>query len=253
MRARHRLGLGAAGLSLLVGATGAFAVETDPEEWVPNTPTTPVYLTCGEPSKEYVVGALVNDDEGVPTWSEDEPASVTTGAGCGKVDEPLFNGTRPRSPYQFTFAGLYTGNLDTLNVTLYTTDAGMSRLTDGAMKLAVRATVDGMSLFGVTENTGTTGTVVFSPAEGKVTATPVATGDTGAVRAVTFSITGIDLLLPDDDTTHYVQLDVRDDANLDNHVWMWGAAEAPSGLVFTPEQLSPAQMKAQRRTSRKQA
>ena len=231
MRARtRRAGLAVAGLALGLTATATHATT-----FVPNTPLTQVFLACDGPSKEYVVGSFVNGDAGTPTWTTTAPASVTTGAGCGKADEPVFNGTRPRTPFQLTFEGSYTGNLDVLTVDLYTADYGPARA-NGALTLAVRATVDDKSLFGVANNTSSTGVVVPSPGESKVTVTPVATGSTGQVRKLTFSITGIDLMLQGDDRNHTILLDVRDTTPTapNGHTWLWGAAEAPSGLVFTP-------------------
>lgn len=245
MHARPRTVTVAALLALGLGASASSAAD-----YVPKTPTTEVFLTCGSPSKEYVVGTFVNDDEGTPTWDSKKPASVTTGAGCGKADEAFFGGTRPETPYQFTFRGTYTGNLDTLTVTLHTADLGPSRLTSAPVGLSVRATVDGLSLFGSQENESTTGDIVTSPADRPVTVKPVATGATGGVRALSFSITGLDLLLPADNTEHEILLDVGD-TTLDNHAWMWGAAEAPSGVVFTPKALAAAKLKANKRATRK--
>lgn len=250
VRPRRALTAGAA-LALALTAAPALAETATEDAFVPNTPTTEVFLQCSGPTKENFTNHMLNGQNGAATWGPEAPASVTTGAGCGKVDDPLFGGTRPETAYQHTLKGTYTGNVDTLTVTLYTGDLGQSRLTDGSTTLSVRATVDGVSLFGVTQNESATGTIVSSPADVPVTVIPVATGATGAVRALSFSITGIDLLLPEDDKQHTVVIDVADDFSPDAHTWLWGAAEAPSGVVFTPEAIAPAKLKAAKRSTRK--
>lgn len=106
----------------------------------------------------------------------------------------------------YSFEGLDDGNLDVLTVTLHT--AG-------------------------------TGDVYFIPAAARVTVPPQSTGATGGVRSLTFSITGIDLMLEGDDRMHTVFFEV------------WGAAEAPSGVVFTPEEPAGATIAALGRASRK--
>ncbi len=253
---RSRAGLALAGAVLTLGATTALAEET----FTPVLTTGKVFLQCSEPSKEYVVGTFVNADEGVPTWSDKAPASVTTGAGCGKLDEPLFSGTRQETPYTFAFKGKVNGNLDELTITLHTADFGTGRVPGATEKLAVRATVGGLSLFGSTELTSVAGDVVFSPKERLVEVKPVATGSTGAVRALTFTITGIDFLTEADllkKSGHEIIVDVRDGTpngargTSNAHAWLWGAAEAPSGVVFTPETPSTSVLTADLRSTRK--
>jgi hypothetical protein len=205
-------------------------------------------------------GTFVNEDAGVPTWSEQAPASVTTGAGCGKLDEPVFSGTSQETPYTFAFKGVVKGNLDELTVTLHTADLGTGRLPGAKEALAVRASVGGRSLFGFTELTSVAGDVVASPKERLVEVTPVATGSTGQVRALTFTITGIDFLTAADlakKSGHEIIIDVRDGTPngvrgaSNAHAWLWGAAEAPSGLVFTPEEASASLLEADERSTRK--
>lgn len=257
MTVRSRLGLGAAAAGLLVGATGAWATEDAPTEPAPFEPvltTTQAWLQCdGGPSKEYATNGFVGD--GVPTWGPAEPASVTTGAGCGKADEPFFGGTRPGTPYQFTFEGPISGNVDTVTVTLHTTDLGPSRTDDAPLTFDMRAVLDGQSLFGVTQNTSTTGTVVSSPADTTFTVTPKSTGATGAVREFSFTLTNLGLLLEGDSTVeHQLQIDIADsssDLQFDNHAWMWGASEAPSNVVANPEAPAATLVKAQDRDRRK--
>lgn len=252
---RHRAGLALAGAVLTLGATTALAQDA----FVPQLTAGEVFLQCSGPSKEYVVGTFVNEDEGVPTWSEAKPAPAATGAGCGKLDEPLFSGTRQETPYTFAFKGTVKGNLDALTVTLHTADLGAGRLPSAKQTLAVRATVGGTSLFGTTTLTSVAGDVVASPKERLVDVTPVSTGSTGQVRALTFTITGIDLLTPADlasKSGHAIVIDVRDGTpngvrgSSNAHAWLWGAAEAPSGLVFSPAEPSASVLQADPRSTR---
>lgn len=254
---RRRASLALAGALLTLGSTAAFAAE---DEFVPQLVTGEQFLQCGSPSKEYVVGSFVNDDAGTPSWGEAAPASVTTGAGCGKLDEPTFSGTIQETPYTFAFKGTFRGNLDELTFTIHTADLGVSRAPGTPITLAVRATVGGKSLFGFTERTSVSGAVVASPEERLVTLTPVATGATGQVRSLTFTVTGIDFLTEADLTrkaAHPVVVDVRDatpnpaTTASNVHGWVWGAAEAPSGVVFTPEEPAAVVMQADPREGRK--
>lgn len=234
---RRRPAVLAAVLALGLAVPTAYAIE--PEPFVPNTPLTEVFMTCSAPSKEYTVGRLINDDGGTSDWSTAKPASVSTGAGCGKAaDDGALNGANGEALYDYTIRGEYTGNLDTLTVTVHTADLGQSR--SGAdMNLRVRAAVDGVGLFGGQEVTATgTEDKYFLPKMAPITVKPVATGSTGGVRAVTFTITGIDLMLPKDDKRHEVFFGIASVTAVDKsdvHNWLWGAAEAPSNVVFTPE------------------
>jgi hypothetical protein len=57
----------------------------------------------------------------------------------------------------------------------------------------------------------------------------------------TFSITGIDYTLEEDDTTHRVVLTVRTPFPPGNAqpAWAWGAVETPSSITFNPEDVEP--------------
>lgn len=253
---RARVALALAGTVLTLGATTALAEDA----FVPVLATGQFFLQCSEPSKEYVVGTFVNEDGGVPVWGEAAPASVTTGAGCGKLDDPVFSGTSQETPYTFAFKGNVKGNLDEMTVTLHTADLGTGRVPGAKETLAVRASVGGRSLFGFTELTSVAGDVVASPKERLVEVTPVATGSTGQVRSLTFTITGIDFLTELDLTKksgHEVVIDVRDGApngvrgTSNGHAWLWGAAEAPSDVVLTPAEPSASVLTADERSTRK--
>ncbi len=232
---RRRTASLAAVLALGLVVPPALAEETTFE---PNTPTAKVFLTCGSPSKEYTVGRLINDDAGTAGWGAAAPASVTTGAGCGKVDDPALNGAATQSLYNYSFAGTYTGNMDSLTVTVHTADLGPSRA-GAPMTLRVRAAVDDIGLFGSTsQRAAGTDEEFFLPKAATVTVKPTSTGSTGGVRAATFTISGIDLLGETDNRKHAVFFEIASapvGPQADMHNWLWGAAEAPSGVVFAPE------------------
>lgn len=248
---RGRAGLALAGAVLALGATTALAEDT----FVPQLATGQQFLQCTDASPAGKV------EVGTPRFAPGAaPASVTTGAGCGKPDEPVFSGTVQESAYTFAFAGNVKGNLDELTVTLHTADAGASRAPGTPVTLAVRATVGGKSLFGATQRTSVAGDVVSSPQEAKVTITPTPTGSTGQVRALTFTITGIDFLTQVDalkKSGHEVLIDVRDTTPTpavtasNANAWVWGAAEAPSNVVLTPPAPAAAVLTAEPRAIRK--
>ena len=248
---RSRAALALAGAALTLGATTAFA--EDP--FVPVPTTGQVYLQCPTSTKA---------ETGTATWSTAAPASVTTGAGCGKPDDFLFSGTVQESAYTMGLKGFVKGNVDALTVTLHSADLGSSRAPGAPVDLAVRATVGGKSLFGFTENTSVAGDVVASPMERIVRVVPTGTGATGGVRALTFTITGIDFLTAVDaakKSGHEIIIDVADATPLETpavglavsnaNAWVWGAAEAPSSVVFSPEAPAAAVMQADPRSTRK--
>jgi hypothetical protein len=235
-----------------MGAIVALAVPAGAQEvFVPNTPLTQTYLECGGTTPEYFVNYVALDEE-TPTWSEIEPASVTTGAGCGMYDDSQFSGTVPDTIYDLNFGGTYSGNLDTLTVNLHDMGVGPAR-TGEDITLEVRVTIDGMSLFGVEENEAIDGTISASPAKRTVTVTPAAAAS-GVLSQYSFSIKDIDLLLETDDKEHDVQFTVGSYwENANTHEWVWGNSEAPTGVTFTPEALEADTLRADKRTNRKMA
>ena len=249
---RSRAGLALASAALLLGATSA----TANDGFVPAPVTGQVFLQCADDT--------VKVDTGTAAWGPEAPASVTTGAGCGKPDDPFLNGTIQETPYSMALGGTVKGNLDSLTVTLHTADLGPSRAPSAPVTLEVRATVGGTSLFGFTENANVQGELMASPKERLVTVTPVATGATGGVRAVTFTITGIDFLTEQDAAKrggHPILIDVAEATPVTTpaaslavsnyNAWMWGAAEAPSNVVFSPESPAAAVLVADARSTRK--
>lgn len=238
------------GVALVLAVAAPATAETHDEPFVPNTPLTPVFLSCeGGRTPEWMTNAFLDDD--FATWGPTAPASVTTGAGCGMFDDVNFGGTTPRTPYDLTFGGTYTGNLDTLNVTLHLIGAGIQSTGD-PLVLELRMTIDGFSMFGVEENESVNGTISQSPATRTIQINQSPTGATGAVVALPFNIRGIDLMTEDDDIEHYVEFTLSTGIDTPNeNLWVWGAAEAPTGVTFTPEAPAQSFLKADKRANRK--
>ena len=215
----------------------ATATETPTEEpttpaYVPNTPLTNVYIQCGGETKEGTVNALTGSY--YPTWSEDKPTgSITGGEGCGQVDEGVFGGIRPQTPFEFSAVGYYTGNLDKLTFKMHNIYASRNRQSGGPSTVNVRVLVDGESLFGLASTTNAAGDVSTEPAPKKMTIKPVGTGATGAAALYDGTITGINLLLPTDNIEHEVVFNITTTEPM--NVWAWGNTEAQSCLTFNPE------------------
>ncbi|MCW2606894.1 MAG: hypothetical protein JWO60_1587 [Frankiales bacterium] len=219
-------------------------------EYVPVLATQDLFLTCdGGTSKEYFTNEVAGDAQ--PTWSTTAPASVTTGAGCGKLDDGAFSGADFRTPYQFGFGGGYTGNLDAVTVTLHSAHVSQGRPTGAPVDLDVRMTVDGISMFGTTEQAGATGDVFQIPAGRTVRVTPTLTGSTGQVTQYAFTVTGLGLLLEGDAAEHEIAFDIAS-GDLGVEGWLWGAAEAASGVTVTPAKPAAAAVKADPRAKREE-
>lgn len=236
-----------AGLLAVVLSVGALAPYAFADSYVPNTPKTQEYLQCSGTTKEQFTNEVTGDE--VPTWSEKAPASVTTGAGCGKLDDGVFSGAAFQTPYQLGFSGTYNGNVDTLTVTLHSLRVASGRQSNAPVTLNVRLGIDGTSMFGVTTKTGATGTNFTIPADASVQVTPVPTGSTGVVTSYTFSVTGLNLLTKQDDTEHTFQFDIAA-VGLGAETWLWGAAEAPTGVVLNPGSTAKAVLTANPRDTR---
>lgn len=190
-----------------------------------------LFLTCNGMTKENFSNELRGEAQ--PTWSAAAPASVTTGAGCGKVDDGVFSGAIFRTPFQLGFGGTYTGNADALTVTLHSVNATQGRPTNAPTRLDVRMTVDGISMFGTSTATSATGAVNVLPAAKQVTVTPTGTGSTGQVTQYQFTVTGLGLLLEKDAVAHEIAFDIAA-PGLVAQGWLWGAAETPTGVTITP-------------------
>jgi hypothetical protein len=225
---------------LVMGGAAPPAAAEEDDGFVPNDRLETAWFACGGSTPEWALNYRLGD--ATPTWSADaEPeGSWTAGDGCGSAHPSLVNGTEQESPYNLSFAGTFTGNLDTVTVRLHNAFVGRSRGTGGALPIDVRVTVGDLSVFGVEEFTGTDidggtfETVTHTgPATRTMTVEPRPSDD-GLSEVFELSITEIDYLLPDDDTEHRVVLTVAapfSAANAQN-AWAWGAQETPSSITF---------------------
>lgn len=206
-----------------------------------------LFLTCDAGTREYASSELTGGAQ--PTWADKAPASVTTGAGCGKADDGVFSGAIFRTPFQLGFGGTYTGNLDAITVTLHSLNASPGRATNAPARLDVRMTVDGISMFGAGTATSAAGQVNSIPAPKTVMVTPTGAGSTGQVTQYQFTVTGLDLLLEKDTGAHDIAFDIAAPGPVAQG-WLWGAAEAPSGVTISPATPAKAVVKADARTKR---
>jgi hypothetical protein len=163
-----------------------------------------------------------------PSWSTEKPtASVAAGAGGAYVSARAVDLFVPRNrAARPTFAGAFTGRLDTLAVTLYavapTADAVWNEL-----RVVTRLTVDDAVVY---DEPSTVVEVPFAPGANRV----------GTVR---FAFTGIAQALEvldkgnAPDTAHAVTLEVIPRLYTDDAVVLYDAAEVPSGIVFNEQAL----------------
>lgn len=210
---------------------GLFASTSFAADFTPKLEKKDLFLTCSGTTKENFTNELSGGAQ--PTWSDRAPASVTTGAGCGKLDDGLFSGAVFRTPFQLGFGGAYTGNLDALTVTLHSANATPGRATNAPAPLDVRMTVDGISMFGQGTATSASGAVNTIPAPRRVVVTPTGAGSTGQVTQYQFTVTGLGLLLEKDQGAHEIAFDIAAPGAVAQG-WLWGAAEAPTGVTITP-------------------
>ncbi len=201
----------------VLAAAPASAAHTAAGEFVPEYVETPVYFHCNGDTKVSNLHATL--DSNYVSWDTNKPtASYTSGAGCGTADSAV-EGTADRNPiYDFTVAGFYTGNVDTLTLRLWAIE-GFGR-TANKMDMKVHVTIDG-------EDVLKRGTVA--------NAVPIASS-TGATRLYEVTITGVDLGRESDHSTEhevlatvYPQFVNRTGGGI---VWVYDAAEVDSGLVF---------------------
>lgn len=218
-------------------------------DFAPTVSTQDLFLTCGGTTKEGFSNELTGGAQ--PTWSTAKPASVTTGAGCGKLDDGVFSGAVFRTPFQLGFGGTYTGNLDAVTVTLHSVNATPGRATNAPAPLDLRMTVDGISMFGTGTATSASGAVNTLPATRRVVVTPKGAGSTGQVTQYQFTVTGLDLLLEKDTGEHTIEFDIAAPGLLAQS-WLWGAAEAPTGVTVSPAAPAAAKVAADARAKREQ-
>ena len=227
MRRPFRLLLSAVVVASLATGT-AFAQQN------PGTPTDPVPTeTATEPTgpafteqrvyfhqaatKAGNLGAT--DADTVPSWNTTAPAAVTTAAGAGYVGNslteiPLGDHTAESGP---TFEGTFTGPIDTLAVDLYA--FANPQNVDQGIRVEVR--IDGE----IVHQDSEAFTVPFKPGG-------------QAARQINFAITGIHNVMTSysmntaPDAEHTVRINVVPFFIGDDALYVYDAAEAPSGITF---------------------
>jgi hypothetical protein len=230
-------------LALIVSLVPAAAEETGPTEPEIELEEVTAWFVCDGDTPEATVNQRLGNS--TPTWGLDVPeGSFAQGAACGSGNPSVVNGTEQESPYDLSFAGEFTGRLDTITVDLHNAYLGTGRRDDFPQVIDVRLTIDGLSVFGVEERTGTDvdggtfETVTHKqPAIRRMQLDPISEGLTDPAPRFRFSVTGIDYLTEDDDTTHRVVLTIStpvSGANRQN-LWVWGASEVPSHITFNGE------------------
>lgn len=171
------------------------------------------------------VGALGQGS--LPSWNTTAPASVTTGAGGGYLGNiateiALGDHTAESGP---TFIGPFTGPIDTMAVDLY----AFANPQDLKQGLRVDMQIDGE----LVHQDADAFDVPFKPGG-------------QAARQLNFAITGIDAVMQaygmDTSVTkeHTVRINVVPFYVGDDAVYVYDAAEAPSGILFNaaPEKLT---------------
>ena len=210
-------------LALVAGPAAA----EDPV-FVPNLRTEQVFFHCEGDAKVHdsVSNGAIGWDTTAPTQS------VTAGAGCGSVDNPL-QGNNQVSVQDTHFGGFYDGNLDTMTVELHNIYVGAARA-QGPLTFNIRLAVDGTPVLG---------------AGGKeVSVTPVRSAS-GASEMVKFSISGIGLLDAVNNFEHEVLMTVTGGAVATTTPafpvrdtvsgWVYDTTEVPAGITFNPATLEP--------------
>lgn len=180
--------------------------ETDAES--PILCETPLHMQCPADDLEKVHDPTTH----IPLADGAPDRSVTEGAGCGTVDEPVFGSTSMApAAYEYSATGYFTGNVDTATFELHFLGPGAGQL-DEAIFLDTRVTIDGRSVFGDTMNESVAGDVIASPT--RIRLEPeVVQSDTGASVGMRFTVTGIgefiEGTLSDPDAFHTVTFTVN--------------------------------------------
>jgi hypothetical protein len=234
-------------LALIAAAVPASA-EPVGDTWTPGVglpfepvrEETTVWFICDGDTPEATVNQRLGNP--TPTWAFERPEdSVMDGHGCGSGNPSAVNGTEQESPYDLSFAGEVTGQLEDLTVTLHNGYLGTARRTNPTQMIDVRLTIDGLSVFGVEDRTGTDvdggtfETVTHTqPKIRRMALEPLTDGVDDIAPRFQFSITGLDYLADEDDTTHRVVLTISTPAGGGNaqNLWLWGANEIDSRIVF---------------------
>ena len=195
----------------------SIAVQVPPgDPFEPILTTRQVYFDCPASSRIGNVAAA-QDEPG--SWRDARPTGALGSEGCASVDPPARNASTQMSPLDAVWAGTVHGNVDSMTVRAYLREVDANgTLTD--MVILPRVTIDGeVRLAPVAAST------VVVPLE------PVAPG----ITKIEFTITNLDFRsAKDHEKTHSVIFSL-DAYNVSQAaVWLWDAAEVPSGIEFNP-------------------
>jgi hypothetical protein len=223
-----------AGVLAVALAAPASAGPTDPQ-----FRNEQVYFHCAGSTPIGNVSLVAEDT--IPSWNTTPPAGgVQDGNGCGTLD---FNGVvvvvNPQdNPTDGVWRGTFTGNLNSLTVSLYNLLAVGTSRADGAGTLGVRLDIDGEPITGDGSDSH------------DVTAVDT---NSGVTQRYDFSITDIGFVEPNDDVNgdgigdnpfgkeqHTLTLTV-DGYDVGTNTfgnWVYDTTEVPSGIEFNPATLA---------------
>lgn len=193
-------------------------------DWVPNLRTERVYFHCEGATK-----AHNSATDGSIGWNATAPTqSVTAGAGCGSLDNPLM-GSNQVSVQDTHFEGDYAAaNLDSMTVELHNIYVGGARA-GGPLSFNVRLLVDDVPRLGV---------------GGKEVSVVPVRSSSGASEMVRFTVTGLNLLTELDNMDHHVLMTISGGKFTANGQafpihdtasgWVYDSTEVPAGITFNP-------------------
>jgi hypothetical protein len=204
-------------LALVAALTGSAAIADEPTDPVESPFTEQQVYFHQADTKVGNLGALGYGT--LPSWNTTAPASVTTGSGGGYLGNiaseiALGDHTAESGP---TFEGAFTGPIDTLAVDLY----AFANPADAKQGLRVQVLVDGEMVH----------------EDGDAFDVPLKAGGQAA-KQLNFAITGIDAVMKSYgmDTSaereHTVRINIVPFYVGDDAVYVYDAAEAPSGIIF---------------------
>jgi hypothetical protein len=193
---------------------------TDPFD--PILTTRQVYFHCPTSSR---VGNVAAAQEEAGSWNDTRPTGAFGPEGCASVDPPARNATTQMSPLDAVWAGTVSGNVDSMTVRAYLRDADANG-TLSEMTILPRVSVDGE--------------VRLAPVGGSTVTVPLVSVSPG-ISKVEFTVTNLDFnSAKDHEKTHDVIFSL-DAYNISQAaVWLWDAAEVPSGIEFNPAAPKPA-------------
>ena len=205
------------------------------------------YLQCSADDAKKVHAQAT--DARVPIDYDAPTRSVTEGAGCGQLDEPVFGSPGMTGLYELHAHGFLDGGIDSATFDLWVLGPGVGQLGE-EVELDVRFVVDSESVFGSETVVDVAGAVTTSPKRHRVIA-EVLPSDTQASALLRFSVTDIGAFLLGstlDDEERYVEVSVNYPHTGDCqapppnnserclpagiYAFAWGSTEVPSGISY---------------------